>query len=685
MAKHLNSIKEIKHHLKKKIINYDVSLVSIIIIRHEENKNIMPIINSIKDETYRKVEILVGDCCIEDDTELTAYISSDRKIIYEKYDNIDESIKELSDRALGEYMNIILSEVQFSTQRIETMMNIILESEKIIFVASDNADLNNIEDEIFKPKNENDNSVLGNLISKNTIAELLKDHKVNFLNQCSGVIFKSSFKKTFLDNYKVDYFRLWSEFMKFGHGFYVNRQLIASHEKQELFFTYLERSSEESWVYYTVLKLMTNVEKDALINQWCESLFYSIAEDIAGFKCEKKKNKDYRLPLLLADISEFVKNDETLKVPNTALAAIKSLDEEYCIANIDRDKVLFSCVTVYHLFTSAILSEIYYKDKKKVLILSNLIESAEKLYENLKKSCIWDQVILFDEKRVLDSHSAEEYKELFLECGTLHYFTFGTPLNESIISLINPNTKMILTDEGLMTYFIKEFLPGYIINRGYTARQIKLDFADEVWVYNKDLIISEFEQPVREIQMPEKEKLKPIVQKLNLLFNYNPKPMEEGVLFFDQYFEYSELFTKEDEITMQASILNVLDKQKTFVKKHPRIDISKYNNTSITIMENSDLPWELLRLNELMENQSKPRVFVTYFSTAILTDFMIGKKYSAENNSYILLEKIIKEFGYHEDLKFLYKIIEKLENNFHKKIYLPETIDQLSEVFEQVK
>ena len=117
-------------------------------------------------------------------------------------------------------------------------------------------------------------------------------------------------------------------------------------------------------------------------------------------------------------------------------------------------KVCFTCVTVYHIFVSFILSMGEYKNCSKTLVISDFsIKSCSELVTRLRHLSIWDEIILIQEKDTPATKVESQVNNVLTrEFDILHFFSYGFLSSRIFMNNISARTRVILTEEGKMTY-----------------------------------------------------------------------------------------------------------------------------------------------------------------------------------------------------------------------------------------
>lgn len=341
-----------------------------------------------------------------------------------------------------------------------------------------------------------------------------------------------------------------------------------------------------------------------------------------------------------------------------------------------KKRVCFSCLNSYHLFISYILSKTVYMNDYKILMLSDHHENVKKAYKNIiNKFNIWDEVILIQDRSKGSRH--QQLKKIdFDNLDILHYFTYAF-YNYLLFDYIKERTKIILTEEGVMTYLIKESFETSKL------KPIDIERVSEIWVLDKNLYVSSLNRPVKNLEMEKyilnDKLLADICYELNEIFDYWHEEIDSDIIFFDQPFSKVGLATKQEEKRILSEILDELNDYKVLIKKHPSDSLNKYKDFNVNIIKDNGVPWELVLLNECINNKSNlyNKVFLSYHSAALINTTILLNTFKIPFKSiflYKLLENSIKRTVTH---KLFEKFIVKFKESYGKDIYNITSIDEL--------
>ncbi|PAB60659.1 hypothetical protein [Anaeromicrobium sediminis] len=354
---------------------------------------------------------------------------------------------------------------------------------------------------------------------------------------------------------------------------------------------------------------------------------------------------------------------------------------------MDDNKVIcFSCLTAYHIFVSYILSKTVYKSNYKIIILSDWRSDVRKAYGNLKKLNIWDEIILAKENSQTLNIVLQQINELDLKnIDVLHSFSWwGSNFNYHLINSVLDKTKVILTDEGLGTYFVKEF--DEHLNKKFNYHTLDFNRVSEIWLFDKQLYISKLNKPLRDIQFKKyiDSDLKfEICDELNIIFDYKHEKKDWDILFLDQSLTPSNITSYIEEKYLLMSIIKAAKDYKVLLKKHPIHSNLKFVGLDVNIIEHN-IPWEVIYLNEYIENkpQKQNKIIMTYNSSSFLNTRIIFKDI---NNNFISLSNLLNNFASKTEMNVMFeKFYEKFKKSYRENFYEVKSLVELQYVLNNI-
>ncbi|MBF8984166.1 hypothetical protein IZY60_11515 [Lutibacter sp. B2] len=365
------------------------------------------------------------------------------------------------------------------------------------------------------------------------------------------------------------------------------------------------------------------------------------------------------------------------------------------VHKVKKKRICFACFTPGNIFISYILAKTVYKDDYKILILSDW-NCTDVYFRIVENSSVWDKVILINEAGRKNRN--QRFKEIrdqlrkinFDRIDVLHYIQMNQNSYLHILfNYIPDKTKIIATIFCKVTYYIKEhyLYASEILRNNNIDCNIDLDRVSEIWVYDKKLYIDKlFKRPVKNIEIfkyiKNKKMLNRFCNELNKIFNYRHKLMDYDVIFCDQPLKrgyFNNEMQKEKQLF--SKIINEFKNYKVLVKNHHRSPYEKYKEFEVGIIEENKghVPWELILLNELNNNESNAsnKIFVSYFSETVFTTNLFLNNLNIPHKTIrlkgILENHINRKIGNDMDDKF----DEKFKELYGENLYDIESIDEL--------
>ncbi|MTI59630.1 MAG: hypothetical protein FH762_06510 [Firmicutes bacterium] len=356
----------------------------------------------------------------------------------------------------------------------------------------------------------------------------------------------------------------------------------------------------------------------------------------------------------------------------------------------NKRRVCFACLTSYNLFISYILSRTVYRNDYKILMLSDIHNLAT--YSRIIKYCnIWDEVFLIrEDKKPREQRFIDIRQQLqrvnFTDLDILHYFTFASGSFGFILLDYIPNTtKIILTQDGVMTYYFKETF-NYCRSKWSNIYNRDIDFnrTSEIWLFDKNLDANKLlKRPVRNIGITEYIKNSNLLNlfciELNKIFNYNHKPLNYDVIFLEQQLSNLKVTKVQQEKYLFSLILNELKGYRVLVKMHTSSNKEKYNEYINVNCLKDNVPWEFVLLNELNSNRTalNSKIFMSYHSTALINTQIILRALNIPSKAIWmcdLLQNFIKKKV--ADEKFP-ELVERFKVLYKQDLYDVKSIDEL--------
>lgn len=363
-------------------------------------------------------------------------------------------------------------------------------------------------------------------------------------------------------------------------------------------------------------------------------------------------------------------------------------------------KICFVAFVSANLVDIMVLARLHYKpDDYKVLLLSNWNNVGD--YKRIKSSGIdlFDEIILMDDKAkgaVREARFNKIKKQMkdidFSSFDIMHISAFNQKsFIVELVNYISPKTKLIQNQFTGASYFIKEYyqmLSDIYVKHSDTILRLS-DRIDELWVHDKRLIVGDTTGiVVRDMGFEKfyknKKKLGIVCKLLNRLYGYRHIPIKNRIIFLEQPLYRFFRNDVKKEMNIFNKLFAILKPYNILVKAHPRCENDKYEDYDVDVLTNSKVPWEVVLLNELLADNLKDKIFITYFSDSL-------------DNTHVLLSKLkINHFSIRtvEILRGMSKVrvghdwldiyTEKFMNVFKKNIYDVKSTKQLARLMKKI-
>ncbi|QZY56322.1 hypothetical protein [Crassaminicella profunda] len=350
----------------------------------------------------------------------------------------------------------------------------------------------------------------------------------------------------------------------------------------------------------------------------------------------------------------------------------------------DNKAICFSCLTPYHVFVSYILSKTVYKDNYKIILISD--HHLKKVYINSKKLAVWDELILIEEKNKPFHLIQQQFDKIdFTSIHVLHYFSWGSIFNSILMNAIPNHTKIILTDEGYMTYRPKEASEFFKNKNNLQRNPLDFNTISEIWLFDKRLYISTLNKPLKNIELKKylDSKLKyELCNELNILFDYQYEKKDYDIVFFDQCFTLTHKTSYIEEKYLLMNIIKVLKDFKILIKKHPSDSKYKYTGLGVDILEHEGIPWEVIYLNEYINNPSnlQNKIYMTYSSSAMINARTVFKDLNIHNHFFSLIKLLHNFLDITTPTILLEKYYNQFKKSYNENIYEIESFIDLQNI-----
>lgn len=364
--------------------------------------------------------------------------------------------------------------------------------------------------------------------------------------------------------------------------------------------------------------------------------------------------------------------------------------------------ILFKCTSAYTVFISVVLSELYYSNDYRVLLISDTNKPLMNFIDSFKSTSIWDETVILNEGSFEKSDVEKQVFNILenYSIDIFHLFLYDL-YSLTFMKYIPKKTKIILTEEGTMTYqplkHYKEDFEKFKENKDLfqNINDLKMDWEriDEIFLFEPRLFDRSINKPVKKIDieylLKDYTKRNDLVNKLNKLFSYSLKKKDYEIVYFDTYLCNRNYISLDYEKYYLKNIIDIIRKYNYIIKLHPNEEKDfykiRYNNITVNIESNSLVPWEVIYLNIIHYYPDKRLILISTCSTSMYNTQIIGK--SVFNNIYIIyLSKITKDYLLDsKTLDFEINNIKRFkELSYNSKIYTPENFTEFRKIIDDI-
>lgn len=366
-------------------------------------------------------------------------------------------------------------------------------------------------------------------------------------------------------------------------------------------------------------------------------------------------------------------------------------------------KVCFACGTVYHIFVSFILSMGKYKNSAKTLVLSDLsIKSCDEMIARIKNLAIWDEVILIREKNMpADKVESQVNAILTKDFDILHFFSYGFLYSRIFSNNIPNRAKVILTEEGKMTYKpiaeYKRWRQCFAFNYwglGLEERHCIINWnrIDEIWVFDPRLFDGSLDRPVKEIDLSgilqDPDGAKKAIDKLNYIFDYQYKNDHYQIVYFDNYFSSMNILSLDAERHFLNRVIEMTEGYDLYIKTHPGEEKGlaeiRFEGLNVRFIDKT-VPWEVIYLNHIVHKGNDKLVLLTPSSTAAHNSILLGKCFGINQCYLVLLVDLMKDYLLvnllENDREYIMRFVQVYGR---ERVFLPQSFIEAKDVIRNI-
>jgi len=346
-----------------------------------------------------------------------------------------------------------------------------------------------------------------------------------------------------------------------------------------------------------------------------------------------------------------------------------------------------------------------YKNCSKTLVISDFsIKSCSELVTRLRHLSIWDEIILIQEKDTPATKVESQVNNVLTrEFDILHFFSYGVLSSRIFMNNISARTRVILTEEGKMTYRpiaeYNKWRQCFVLNNwgiGVEERYCVIDWnrIDEIWVFEPLLFDGSLARPVKEIDLSDifkdQEGTKKVIDQLNYIFDYQYKNCHFEIIYFDNYLSsMSHLLPLDAERYFLNKIIEITKGYDLYIKTHPGEEKGlaeiRFDGLDVKFIANNAVPWEVIYLNHILHNGDAKLVLLAASSSAVHNSFLIGKYFGISQCYLVLLVDLIKDYlqvnFLEEDSDYIRRFVQVYGR---ERVFLPQTFIEAKEVIRSI-
>lgn len=354
-----------------------------------------------------------------------------------------------------------------------------------------------------------------------------------------------------------------------------------------------------------------------------------------------------------------------------------------------RRSIVF-CETLFHLFNTICIFS-HYKNHAPVDIVFTDSSNFSRAKKILNKNGPFENVYTIDVKQKIKNlwqgTSTEERSKIAADAGSyLPELVLTHTYTDLWVNIDSMASKMFyykLLKYGMTPYvhFIDEGTSSYVLDLSMSER----DFINHDATYGKYA----FTKRISDMWLHEPRiysggmKKYPLYQIPNaVLKNDDVKSLlleifgscelpKEKFIFFEESFAAD--FRTTNDLELFLEIANLVGKENIIVKRHPRNPINRFEQLGFKVMEQQNIPWEIMLLN----NNISDKVLISVGSSATLTPFFL---YGMRPKTFLLKQLLVGKVPYLDNPKmdsFFQKSVNLFNQNI-KVLYYPATIKELT-------
>lgn len=356
---------------------------------------------------------------------------------------------------------------------------------------------------------------------------------------------------------------------------------------------------------------------------------------------------------------------------------------------------LMICSSMFQLYTAIAIKLHFLRDEEVDLILTDSTPAFEKLSKNPKLSELFRRVAFAPDVRTMNGFNrivrSKYYRRIF-EMFPKHYINKvfkhkWEDYTDVYFSSFNPITLRIQEylskkNKNLKTHWIEDGISTYLMTGNYkwslpesTRKKLGIkDFGErfcDVYLFEPSLACLNYDFPI--VEIPKPNGIPGLVDAFDSIFMENDNEVKEKFIFFEESFNNDGYTTNDAELI--NTIYEKLGKKDFVLKHHPRNRMDRFTEVLPTV----DFPmlWEYYFLKHNIDD----KVLITVSSNTNFVPYILAKA----KPTVVLLYKIFNGTSPVFQSGNFENYVEKYLSYTGSKMYIPETVEELKRIIEELR
>jgi hypothetical protein len=410
----------------------------------------------------------------------------------------------------------------------------------------------------------------------------------------------------------------------------------------------------------------------------------------------------------------------------------------------DTRQITFIAATKYHILISYVIRNVFPKDYRKYLVISDVMSDAENIYKKIVDLNTWDKVFYVETKQLTSSNNSfitkiskvfrvrfqierlmkknnmqkicifthGDYcsrffsgssfpKEIYLgEDGTFPYYggieMYDSFKNLNFLPLSKDNKKLEIKSvirliKGGLKYLIQRLLLSFfMVDHGNRVKAMIL--------LRPDLYNDNFDQLKKDIYKADSniDQIDKSFKELSILFDYVPNEIYDkaDVIFFESGMVSEDVCSSKDQVKFTLSLLKKFKNKNVIIKLSPHANPTKTNYykllskgiPNIFIDDiNGSIPWEVIFYNNI--DNFKDVIISSYRSTACFSPYLL---FGVENDVVVFSKILLDKFKMSQEdenyARLFSDFMEKIKTTYTKRtVFIPCKISSLDEFMMSIR